>query len=67
MGVVDSKCLQYIIFLGFGTTALVDCSIAAAMCLILYKSNAGTAKYVLETIPIEIGDLTNGRIGVNLC
>ncbi|KAF5329826.1 hypothetical protein D9619_009059 [Psilocybe cf. subviscida] len=43
---------EYIIFLGFGTTALVDCSIAAAMCLILYKSNAGTAKSesVLESL-----------------
>jgi hypothetical protein len=32
---------QYILYLGFGTVAVVDCSIAAAMCVILYKCSAG--------------------------
>jgi len=32
---------QYILYLGFGTTALVDCSIAGAMCVILYKCSSG--------------------------
>jgi NADH:ubiquinone oxidoreductase subunit K len=32
---------QYILYLAFGTVAVVDCSIAAAMCVILYKCSSG--------------------------
>lgn len=44
--------LQYIIYLGFGATAIVDCAIAAAMCLILHEMSAGTerSENVLESI-----------------
>jgi len=31
---------EYIIYLAFGTVAVVDCSIAAAMCVILYKCSS---------------------------
>lgn len=42
----------YTVYLGFGSTAIIDCSIAAAMCLLLYRSSAGTIKSetVLETL-----------------
>ncbi|KAF9529878.1 hypothetical protein CPB83DRAFT_893112 [Crepidotus variabilis] len=32
---------EYVLYLGFGSTALIDCAIAAAMCIVLYKSSAG--------------------------
>jgi len=43
---------EYIVYLGFGATAIIDCSIAGAMCLLLHKSSIGTIKAqgVLETL-----------------
>ncbi|KJA24865.1 hypothetical protein HYPSUDRAFT_38207 [Hypholoma sublateritium FD-334 SS-4] len=43
---------EYIVYLGFGATAIIDCSIAGAMCLLLHKSSSGTIKVqgVLETL-----------------
>jgi hypothetical protein len=43
---------EYIVYLGFGATAIVDCSIAAAICLLLHKSSAGTlrSETVLESL-----------------
>ncbi|CAA7262239.1 unnamed protein product [Cyclocybe aegerita] len=43
---------EYVVYLGFGTTALIDCAIAAAMCLLLHKSSAGTlrSETVLESL-----------------
>ncbi|KAF8154278.1 hypothetical protein B0H34DRAFT_83797 [Crassisporium funariophilum] len=43
---------EYIVYLGFGATALIDCAIAAAMCMILHKSSGGTrrSETVLETL-----------------
>jgi len=32
------------LYLGFGSTAIIDCAIANAMCLLLYRSSAGTIK-----------------------
>ncbi|KIM37881.1 hypothetical protein M413DRAFT_448151 [Hebeloma cylindrosporum] len=42
----------YMVYLGFGSTAIIDCAIATAMCLLLYRSSAGTIKSetVLETL-----------------
>ncbi|KAF8970628.1 hypothetical protein BDZ97DRAFT_1790195 [Flammula alnicola] len=47
-----SQNFEYIVYLGFGATAIVDCSIAVAMCLLLHKSSAGTIKSetVLESL-----------------
>lgn len=44
--------IESVIYIGFGSTAFLDCGIAAAMCLILYKSNGGTRKTesVVETL-----------------
>ncbi|KAF8814496.1 hypothetical protein BYT27DRAFT_7249992 [Phlegmacium glaucopus] len=44
--------IEYVIYIGFGSTALLDCTIAAAMCVILYKSNGGTRRTesVVETL-----------------
>jgi len=44
--------IEYIVYIGFGSTAFVDCTIAAAMCLILHRSNNGTRRTesVVETI-----------------
>ncbi|KAF9033628.1 hypothetical protein BJ165DRAFT_1515309 [Panaeolus papilionaceus] len=39
-----SEGFEYVVYLGFGATALVDCAIATAMCLVLYKSSGGTAR-----------------------
>jgi len=43
---------EYVVYLGFGANAIVDCSIAAAICLLLYKSSAGTlrSETVLESL-----------------
>ncbi|KAF9474515.1 hypothetical protein BDN70DRAFT_884733 [Pholiota conissans] len=43
---------EYIVYMGFGATAIIDCATAAAMCLLLHKSSAGTIKSetVLETL-----------------
>ncbi|KAF8188634.1 hypothetical protein BJ912DRAFT_390173 [Pholiota molesta] len=43
---------EYIVYLGFGATAIIDCATASAMCLLLHKSSAGTIKSetVLETL-----------------
>ncbi|KAH6912176.1 hypothetical protein BKA70DRAFT_1422895 [Coprinopsis sp. MPI-PUGE-AT-0042] len=35
---------EYVIYLGFGVTSLVDMTIAAVMCIMLHKSSAGTSK-----------------------
>lgn len=35
---------QYVIYVGFGATSLIDMGIAAAMCLMLHKSTAGTKR-----------------------
>ncbi|PPQ71404.1 hypothetical protein CVT26_011119 [Gymnopilus dilepis] len=32
---------EYVVYLGFGATAIIDCAIAAAMCLILNKGEGG--------------------------
>ncbi|KDR78224.1 hypothetical protein GALMADRAFT_138346 [Galerina marginata CBS 339.88] len=47
-----SSGFEYVVYLGFGATALVDCAIAAAMCIILHKSSAGTerSETVLESL-----------------
>jgi hypothetical protein len=43
---------EYVMYLGFGSTALIDCAIAAAMCITLYKSNTGIrrSESVLESL-----------------
>jgi len=47
-----SSGFEYMVYLGFGSTALVDCAIAAAMCLLLHRSSVGTIKCetVLESL-----------------
>ncbi|KAJ3515210.1 hypothetical protein NLJ89_g1910 [Agrocybe chaxingu] len=47
-----SSGFEYVVYLGFGTTALIDCAIAVAMCLLLHKSSAGTlrSETVLESL-----------------
>ncbi|TFK37447.1 hypothetical protein BDQ12DRAFT_736291 [Crucibulum laeve] len=35
---------EYVIYMGFGTTAVIDSSIALAMCIILCKSRAGSGR-----------------------
>jgi len=44
--------IEYVVYIGFGSTAVLDCAIAAAMCLILYRSNGGTRRTetVVETL-----------------
>jgi len=44
--------IEFVIYIGFGSTAFVDCTIAAAMCLILHSSNGGTRRTesVVETL-----------------
>ncbi|PPQ82286.1 hypothetical protein CVT25_008436 [Psilocybe cyanescens] len=45
--------IQYVVYLGFGATAFIDCAIAGAMCLILHKSGTGVggrSEGVLESI-----------------
>jgi len=44
--------IEFVVYIGFGSTAFLDCSIAAAMCLILYRSNGGTRRTesVVETL-----------------
>jgi hypothetical protein len=44
--------IESVVYIGFGSTAFLDCSIAAAMCLILYRSNGGTRRTesVVETL-----------------
>jgi hypothetical protein len=47
-----SSDIEFVIYVGFGSTAFVDCTIAAAMCLILHRSNGGTGRTesVVETL-----------------
>jgi len=44
--------IEFVVYVGFGSTAFVDCTIAAAMCLILHRSNGGTRRTesVVETL-----------------
>ncbi|TFK36125.1 hypothetical protein BDQ12DRAFT_259345 [Crucibulum laeve] len=35
---------EYVIYMGFGATAVIDSSIALAMCIILYKSRVGSGR-----------------------
>ncbi|KAH9476843.1 hypothetical protein JR316_0010759 [Psilocybe cubensis] len=41
-----SSGFEYVVYLGFGATAFIDCAIAAAMCLILHKSSAGVGERI---------------------
>jgi len=47
-----SPAIEFVVYIGFGSTAFVDCTIAAAMCLILHRSNGGTRRTesVVETL-----------------
>ncbi|KAF8900152.1 hypothetical protein CPB84DRAFT_1847404 [Gymnopilus junonius] len=48
---------EYVVYLGFGATAVIDCAIAAAMCLMLNKGNGGlkTESIVESLIQYFIG------------
>jgi len=45
--------IEYVVYIGFASTAFLDCTIAAAMCLILHRSNGGATRRtesVVETL-----------------
>ncbi|KAJ2919594.1 hypothetical protein MD484_g807, partial [Candolleomyces efflorescens] len=62
---------EYVIYVGFGTTALIDMGIAAAMCLMLYKSSGGITKrsnmIVTTLIQYTVGTGLLTSLGALMC
>ncbi|KAJ2920801.1 hypothetical protein H1R20_g16291, partial [Candolleomyces eurysporus] len=62
---------EYVIYVGFGTTAFIDMGIAAAMCLMLYKSSKGVTRrsnmIVTTLIQYVVGTGLLTSLGALMC